>query len=102
MASTATALAQVNRCTTGSRSATRNSTITIAESTETATVPNTGAPRPLTLPSAAGSTPARDIEKKYRAALFWNASSAANRLDSTSQLISVASHPRRTHARHRR
>ncbi|MCP9977358.1 hypothetical protein LUX32_06685 [Actinomadura madurae] len=63
MASTARALNQVNRCTTGSRPVTRNRTMTTSDVAATAAVPTTGAPRPLTRPRAAGSTPARAIEK---------------------------------------
>src|SRR5690606_10834251 len=74
MASTASALNQVNRCTIGSMPVTVNSRTTSSETAETVTVPTAGAERPFTRPSPAGSTPARASEKTYRAALFWNAS----------------------------
>ena len=57
--------------------------------TEVRIAPFCGAPAALVLPNIEGITPPRPIAKKYLAAAFWNASSPANKLVTTSSAMTT-------------
>ena len=74
-------VSQPNRYTVGSRSVAAYAISTVSASSVCTTEPATGAPvRRLVRPSAAGRTRSRPSANRYRATVWWKASSAANRL----------------------